>query len=145
MTARQALDVLHRLNELQLMERRAEASERRQTASRSAELCERQDGFLGYLSERLKAEVPERWSVLDYQAESERFETALQDRAHLAARLARDEASLEESIRSCFSLERRNKTLRQVLTTRQAERRRVEDQRLLREMDELWSQSRGRT
>lgn len=143
MTSRQALDVLHRLNELLLMERRLEAAGRRQAVTRTAGLCERQDGFLGYLGERLRGQVPEHWSVPGYQAESERFESALHDRARLAALLARDEESLQESVRECFGLERRNKTLRKVMATRLAERRRVEDQRRLRELDELWSQSRG--
>lgn len=142
MTARHALDVLHRLNDLQLMERRVEASERRQAVTRSAELCDRQDGFLEYLGERLRGAIPERWVAKDYQMESDRFEGALRDRAGLSTRLIRDEASLEQAIQECFSLERRNKTLMQVLATRLAETRRVEEQRRLRELDELWSQGR---
>ncbi|AXQ28062.1 hypothetical protein D0B54_04955 [Solimonas sp. K1W22B-7] len=145
MKARQALQVLHRLNDLQLVERRLGVAQHRETASRSAALCERQDGYLDYVGKRIGAvEAAPRLVMGDYQAESDRFQSALDDRALLGARLARDEAALDQSIRECFGLEQRNKTLKQVMASRQLESQRRDDQRVMREMDDLWSQRRER-
>ncbi len=142
----QALQVLHRLNELQLVELRVGVSEKREAVTRSTALCERQDGYLDYLGARLGAvESAARFSAQDYQAETERFQATVDGRAVLAVRLAADETALDESIRECFGLEQRNKTLKRVMATRQLEDQRRDDQRVMRDMDDLWSQRRERT
>lgn len=145
MRPRQALQVLQRINELQLVEHRLDVAQRRETALKTASLCEKQEGYLTYLGERLTSvEAAPQWVLAEYQAESDRLQSALDDRALLAGRLSRDQAALDESIRECFSLEQRNKTLKQVLATRQLDSQRIADQRVLREMDDLWSQRQER-
>ncbi|MDM4772916.1 hypothetical protein [Solimonas sp. SE-A11] len=141
MRQRQALRVLHRLNELQLVERRVEAAQKRLAVTASTALCERQDGYLDYVGRRLTADGP--LQAEDFRAESDRFQVALDNRALLGRRLEADEAALDVSVRECFGLERRNKTLQQVMSTRRQTEQRLEDQQWLREMDELWSQRKG--